>query len=65
MANTWKHDRAKAAIDARIKDVETVTVLDYTRDTSLTSIPTNKAYRVDVFASPYPTRFSRRGGAST
>ena len=47
MANTWKHDRAKAAIDARIKDVKTVTVLDYTRDTSLTSIPTNKAYRVD------------------
>ncbi|MDR7141829.1 adenylate/guanylate cyclase domain-containing protein [Rhizobium sp. BE258] len=47
MANEWKHDRAKAAIDARIKDVETVTVVDYTRDTSLTSIPTNKAYRVD------------------
>nr|WP_183897250.1 adenylate/guanylate cyclase domain-containing protein [Rhizobium skierniewicense] len=47
MANTWKHDRAKAAIDARIEDVKTVTVLDYTRDTSLTSIPTNKAYRVD------------------
>lgn len=47
MANAWKHDRAKAAIDARIKDVETVTVVDYTRDTSLTSIPTNKAYRVD------------------
>lgn len=47
MPNTWKHDRAKAAIDARIKDVETVMVVDYTRDTSLTSIPTNKAYRVD------------------
>lgn len=47
MPNTWKHDRAKVAIDARIKDVETVTVVDYTRDTSLTSIPTNKAYRVD------------------
>lgn len=47
MSNNWKHDRAKAAIDARIKDVETVTVVDYKRDTSLTSIPTNKAYRVD------------------
>ncbi|NEK53546.1 transcriptional regulator [Rhizobium leguminosarum] len=47
MANAWKHDRAKAAIDARIEDVKEVTVVDYTRDTSLTSIPTNKAYRVD------------------
>ncbi|KGD99625.1 transcriptional regulator [Rhizobium sp. YS-1r] len=47
MANAWKHDRAKAAIDARIKDVEKVTVIDYARDTSLSSIPTNKAYRVD------------------
>jgi class 3 adenylate cyclase len=47
MVNAWKHDRAKAAIDARIKDVEKVTVVDYTRDTSLTTIPTDKAYRVD------------------
>ncbi|MCM2475679.1 transcriptional regulator [Rhizobium sp. CG5] len=47
MANTWKHDRAKTAIDARIKDVENVTVVDYTRTTSLQSIPTNKAYRLD------------------
>ena len=47
MANAWKHDRAKAAIDARINDVKTVTVVDYTRDTSLKSIPTSKAYRVD------------------
>ncbi|PVE55382.1 adenylate/guanylate cyclase domain-containing protein [Rhizobium rhizogenes] len=47
MANVWKYDRAKAAIDARIKDVKDVQVLDYKRDTSLTSIPTNRAYRVD------------------
>ena len=47
MANAWKHDRAKTAIDARIKDVENVTVVDYTRTTSLQSIPTNKAYRLD------------------
>ncbi|MEW9523580.1 MULTISPECIES: adenylate/guanylate cyclase domain-containing protein [Agrobacterium tumefaciens complex] len=47
MANSWKHDRAKTAIDARIKDVENVTVVDYTRTTSLQSIPTNKAYRLD------------------
>ncbi len=47
MANSWKHDRAKTAIDARIKDVENVTVVDYTRTTSLQSIPTNKAYRLN------------------
>lgn len=47
MANTWKHDRAKTAIDARIKDLENVTVVDYTRTTLLQSIPTNKAYRLD------------------
>lgn len=47
MANSWKHDRAKTAIDARIKDVENVKVVDYTRTTSLQSIPTNKAYRLD------------------
>jgi hypothetical protein len=48
MANNWKHERAKSAIDARIKDVETVTIVDYKRDTSLESIPTNKAYRMDA-----------------
>ena len=47
MTNTWTYDRAKAAIDARIKDVENVTVVDYNRETSLQSIPTNKAYRMD------------------
>ena len=48
LSSSWKYERAKNAIDARIKDVETVTVVDYTRDTSLTSIPTNKAYRMDA-----------------
>lgn len=47
MANSWKYDRAKTAIDARIKDVENVAVVDYTRTTSLQSIPTNKAYRLN------------------
>jgi len=47
MVNLWKHDRAKDAIDARIKEVENVAVVDYTRDTSLQSIPTNKAYRLN------------------
>ncbi|MBZ9897640.1 hypothetical protein LB545_25300 [Mesorhizobium sp. BR1-1-6] len=48
MSNNWKYDRAKDAIDARIKEVESVTVVDYKRDTSLKSIPTNKAYRMDA-----------------
>jgi class 3 adenylate cyclase len=48
LSNDWKYDRAKDAIDARIKDVETLTVVDYTRETSLKSIPTNKAYRMDA-----------------
>ncbi|MFD1975405.1 transcriptional regulator [Mesorhizobium kowhaii] len=48
LSSSWKYERAKNAIDARIKDVETVTVVDYSRDTSLTSIPTNKAYRMDA-----------------
>jgi class 3 adenylate cyclase len=47
MTHIWKHDRAKSSIDARIKDVKNVTVVDYTRTTSLQSIPTNKAYRLD------------------
>ncbi|WP_062220597.1 adenylate/guanylate cyclase domain-containing protein, partial [Aureimonas sp. D3] len=48
MANNWKYDRARKSIDDRISDVETVTIVDYTRETDLTSIPTNKAYRMDA-----------------
>jgi class 3 adenylate cyclase len=48
MGNSWKHDRAKAKIDTRYKEVETVNIVDYTRDTSLESIPANKAYRMDA-----------------
>ena len=48
MAKTWKEDRARDHIRKKIKDVETVTVVNYTRDTSLENIPTNKAYRVDA-----------------
>ncbi len=47
MSHTWKHDRAAEQIDKRIKDVETVEIVDYVRDTDLESIPTAKAYRVD------------------
>lgn len=48
MAKTWKEDRARDHIEKKIRDVETVTVVDYTRDTSLENIPTNKAYRVEA-----------------
>ncbi|HEX8164567.1 MAG TPA: adenylate/guanylate cyclase domain-containing protein [Beijerinckiaceae bacterium] len=46
MGNSWKYDRAKEQIDTRIKEVETVEIVDYTRDMSLDSIPRNKAYRM-------------------
>lgn len=48
MAKNWKEDRARDYISKKIKDVETVEVLDYKRDTSLESIPTNRAYRVNA-----------------
>lgn len=48
VAKSWKEDRARDHIKKKIKDVETVTVVDYKRDTSLESIPTNKAYRIDA-----------------
>lgn len=48
MAKTWKEDRARDHIKKKLKDVETVNVVDYTRDTSLENIPTNKAYRIDA-----------------
>ncbi|MFK4539844.1 class 3 adenylate cyclase [Bradyrhizobium ottawaense] len=47
MGNSWKYDRAKEAIDKRFAEVKTVEIVDYKRDMSLESIPTNKAYRVD------------------
>lgn len=47
MSHTWKHDRAAEQIDKRIKDVETVEIVEYVRDTDLESIPTAKAYKVD------------------
>jgi class 3 adenylate cyclase len=47
MARTWDYDRAVEHIDKKIKDVEKVEIYNYVRDTSLESIPTNKAYKVD------------------
>jgi class 3 adenylate cyclase len=48
MSNSWKHDRAKEQIDLRIKEVEKVEIVDYTRDMNLESIPRNRAYRMDA-----------------
>lgn len=46
MAHTWNRDRAEKRIDAALAQVETVDVIDYTRETSLENIPVNKAYRM-------------------
>lgn len=35
MAKSWNHDRASDHIERKLKDVETVTILDYRRDMSL------------------------------
>ncbi|MBP1804675.1 adenylate/guanylate cyclase domain-containing protein [Rubellimicrobium aerolatum] len=48
MAKTWKRSRAAEQIDKRLKEVETVTVVDFARDMSLESIPVTKAYRMDA-----------------
>src|SRR5437763_1780705 len=47
MAHNWNFDRASEHINKKLKDVKDVTIVDYVRDTSLESIPTNKAYRVE------------------
>jgi len=47
MTKSWKHDRAADHIAKKLKEVESVTILDYRRDMSLENIPSNKAYRVD------------------
>lgn len=48
MSHNWNHDRATDYIDKKLDEVETVKILDYTRDMSLENIPTNKAYKVDA-----------------
>ena len=47
MAHTWNEDRARKRVEARLNEVETVTIADWKRDLSLENIPRNKAYRVD------------------
>ncbi len=46
MAKNWQEDRARDHIEKKIKDVNTVTVVDYMRDAALENISVNKAYRV-------------------
>lgn len=44
---TWSEDTAKSRISARLKEVKSVEIKDYVRDTDLTGIGTGVAYRVD------------------
>tara|TARA_R110001606_G_scaffold71247_6_gene163152 strand:- start:24990 stop:26582 length:1593 start_codon:yes stop_codon:yes gene_type:complete len=46
-AHTWNSARAAKRIAARQKEVTTVEIKDYVRDTDLTALPRNKAYRVN------------------
>lgn len=46
MGNSWDYNRAADHIERKLKDVETVEIVDYTRDCSLENIPVSKAYRV-------------------
>lgn len=44
---TWDYQRAKARIEQRLKEVEKVDIVQYTRDMSLENIPKNKAYVIE------------------
>ncbi|WP_278069528.1 hypothetical protein [Brevundimonas sanguinis] len=46
-AHTWTSARAAKRIAARLKEVTTVEIKNYVRDTDLSSLPRTKAYRVD------------------
>lgn len=46
MGHTWNRDRAAKRIKSALEAVETVEIVDYTRDTSLENIPVSKAYRM-------------------
>lgn len=46
MGHTWNEDRAQKRIATRFEEVREVDIRDYKRDTSLDSIPVNRAYRV-------------------
>lgn len=46
MGHSWNEERAKKRIATRFEEVREVDIRDYKRDTSLDSIPINRAYRV-------------------
>lgn len=46
MGHSWSEERAKKRIATRYDEVREVEIRDYKRDTSLESIPINRAYRV-------------------
>ena len=46
MGHSWNKDRAKRRIATRFEEVREVYIHDYKRDTSLESIPINRAYHV-------------------
>jgi hypothetical protein len=46
-AHTWNSARAAKRIAARLKEVKEIEIKDYVRDTDLTALPRNKAYRVN------------------
>lgn len=47
MAKTWNRERALEGINARISEVETVTIKEYGKEKSLSNIAVHEAYRVD------------------
>lgn len=47
MSKVWKNKTATDHIEKKLKEVKSVTIVDYTREMSLESIPANKAYRMD------------------
>lgn len=47
MANTWKHDKAVARVEARLDEVKNPVVKEFKRDMSLENIPRDRAYKVD------------------
>lgn len=46
--HTWSHELAQVRIATAIEQVRKVEVLEYSRDTTLENIPTNRAYRMDA-----------------
>lgn len=46
MGKNWNAQRSQARLATRYAEVETVSIVDYTKDTSLENIPVNKAYKM-------------------